>query len=201
LDEELRRRSESLYSSRVYHQKAYEEYGRVLDYLPYGRGMGDRRSRLMGPMVQLIGDKHFTLLEAQLKPGVSAAPQERVYIGKEARDKVLRVTGRIGFNELTATARSELEPTLEKMVSEQESRFIEFFNKSSAVTPRMHALELLPGIGKKSMWQIIEEREKRPFTSFKDLKERVGLIDPIKIIVKRILEELSEESRYKLFIR
>jgi len=201
LDEELRRRSESLYSSRVYHKKAYEEYDRVLDYLPYGRGMGDRRSRLMGPMVQLIGDKHFTLLEAQLKPGVSAAPKERVYIGKEARDKVLRVTGRIGFNELTATARSELEPTLEKMVSEQESRFIEFFNKSSAVTPRMHALELLPGIGKKSMWQIIEEREKRPFTSFKDLKERVGLIDPIKIIVKRILEELSEESRYKLFIR
>ncbi|MEM2964885.1 MAG: DUF655 domain-containing protein, partial [Candidatus Bathyarchaeia archaeon] len=157
----LSRQSESMHSSRVYHQKAYEEYGRVLDYLPYGRGMGDRRSRLMGPTVQLIGDRHFTLLEAQLKPGVSANPQERIYIGKEARDKVLRVTGRIGFNELTAAARSELEPVLEKMVVEQESRFVEFFNKSSAVTPRMHALELLPGIGKKSMWQIIEEREKR----------------------------------------
>lgn len=201
MDDELRRKSESTHASRPYHQKSYEEYGWVLDYLPYGKGMGDRRSRLMGPVVQLIGDKYFTLLEAQLKPGVSATPQERIYIGKEARDKVLRVTGRIGFNELTAAARSELEPALEKMVLEQESRFVEFFNKSSAVTPRMHALELLPGIGKKSMWQIIEEREKRPFTSFKDLKERVGLIDPTKIIVKRILEELSGEPRYRLFTR
>ena len=203
LSGELKRGSSgpSNFPQRFHHHKAYEEHAYVLDHLPYGRGTNDRRVGFMSPVVQLIGDRRFTLLEAQLKPRVSASPQEKLYIGREARDKVLRVVGRIGFNDLTAAARSELEPVLVKIVKEQENKLLDFFNRSSAVTPRMHALELLPGIGKKSMWQIIGEREKRPFISFKDLKERVGLIDPSKIIAKRILDELSAESKYRLFTR
>jgi putative nucleotide binding protein len=183
------------------HHKAYEEYAYVLDYLPYGRGRNDRYTSFISPVVQLIGERHFTLLEASLKPGVSASPHEKLYIGRETRDKVLRVVGRISFNDLTATAKSELESVLEKMVEAEESRFVVFFNNSSAVTPRMHSLELLPGIGKKLMWQIIEEREKKSFISFKDLKDRVGISDPLKIIAKRILEELVGESKYRRFTR
>lgn len=202
LSGELRRSSEpSNLPQRSHYHKAYEEHAYVLDYLPYGRNTYDRRTRFMSPVVQLIGESRFTLLEAQLKPEVSASPQEKLYIGRDARDKVLRVIGRIGFNDLTAAAKLELESVLGILVKEKEHRFIDFFNESSAVTPRMHALELLPGIGKKSMWQIIEEREKKPFINFKDLKERVGVTDPSKVIVKRILDELGGESKYRLFTR
>jgi putative nucleotide binding protein len=65
----------------------------------------------------------------------------------------------------------------------------------------MHALELLPGIGKKSMWQIIDTRENKPFDSFTDIQSRTGISDPTKIIVRRIIEELTGESKYRLFIR
>jgi len=87
------------------------------------------------------------------------------------------------------------------LTKNQEQRFLDFFNQAQAVTPRMHALELLPGIGKKSMWQIVNERERKPFISFKDIRERAGVSDPIKIIARRILEELSQESKYRLFTR
>jgi len=65
----------------------------------------------------------------------------------------------------------------------------------------MHALELLPGIGKKSMWHIIDTREKKPFESFSDIQARAGIPDPVKTIVRRIVEEVTGESKYRLFIR
>jgi putative nucleotide binding protein len=65
----------------------------------------------------------------------------------------------------------------------------------------MHSVELLPGIGKKLMWDILEERRKAPFTSFQDIAERTQIRAPKEIIVKRILMELSAEDKYNLFTR
>ncbi|MEM3608150.1 MAG: DUF655 domain-containing protein [Candidatus Bathyarchaeia archaeon] len=182
-------------------ERIYEEYAYVLDVIPYGRGGRDRGGRLLTSTAQVLGEKYFTLLEVQLRPEAIVDLGEKLYIGKNRREKVLRVIGRIDFRDLTASAKAELETLLERIVSIQEARFLEFFNKSSAVTPRMHALELIPGIGKKSMWQIVKERERRPFSSFIDLKERGGVPDPHKLIAKRILEEVSGSSKYRIFTR
>jgi len=88
-----------------------------------------------------------------------------------------------------------------ELVKTQEKRFVDFFNNSQPVTPRMHSLELLPGIGKKSMWQVVNMRERKPFASYKDIQERTGLSDIPKITSKRIIEELSTDSKYRLFTR
>ena len=153
------------------------------------------------PTVQVIGENFFTLLEAQLKPGATANVRDRLYVGRERREKIDRVVGRVGIEELTIGAQAELQSVIEDIAKSQEKRFVDFFNNSQAVTPRMHALELLPGIGKKLMWQIINQREKKPFASFVDIRERAGITDPAKLIAKRIVEELSGESKYRLFTR
>jgi len=181
--------------------KKYEEYAYVLDYLPYGRTSSDRPRHVAIPTVQVIGESYFTLLEAELKPGAATSPHERIYIGKDRREKVSRIMGRINHEELTATAKAELQPVLEELIKNQELRFLDFFNQAQAVTPRMHALELLPGIGKKSMWQIVNQRERKLFVSFEDIRERTGVSDPTKTIARRIVQELSEESKYRLFTR
>jgi len=62
-------------------------------------------------------------------------------------------------------------------------------------------LELIPGVGKTFMRQIVDNRERQPFTSFGDLQQRVGLREPAKLMAKRIVEELSGGSRINLFIR
>jgi len=62
-------------------------------------------------------------------------------------------------------------------------------------------LELIPGIGKKYMWQVINEREKKPFLSFDDIIKRTELPNPVKLITKRVMEELEGESKYRLFTR
>jgi len=181
--------------------RLYEEYAYVLDFLQFGRPGTDKPRHLALPTVQVIGETYFTLLEAEIRVGTQANLHERVYIGKERREKINRIIGRISYNDLTANAKAELLPVLEDLIANQEQRFVSFFNNSQAITPRMHALELLPGIGKKSMWQIINAREKKPFTNFKDVHERTNVGDPVKVVAKRILDELAGEEKYRVFSR
>ncbi|RLI43349.1 DUF655 domain-containing protein [Candidatus Bathyarchaeota archaeon] len=185
-------------------EKRYEEYAYVLDFLPHGRpGIrpSGRAGYRAGALVQLVGEEFFTLLEAIAKEGVVLKPHDRVYVGKEARREITYIIGRIGYDELTATAKMELPAVIRRIVENREKWFVNFFNTAQAVTPRMHALELIPGIGKKYMWQVINERERKPFESFGDLQKRTELPNPAKLITKRILEELAGESKYRLFIR
>jgi putative nucleotide binding protein len=181
--------------------RLYEEYAYVLDYLQFGRPAGDKPRHLALPTVQVVGESYFTLLEAEVRPGSQVNLHERVYIGKDRREKINRIIGRIGYDDLTANAKAEVLSVLEELIAHQEQRFVAFFNNSQAITPRMHALELLPGIGKKSMWQIINAREKKPFASFKDIQERTSVGDPIKVIAKRIMDELSGGEKYRIFSR
>ena len=91
---------------------------------------------------------------------------------------------------------------VEELVNETPERFIEFFNRAAPLTTRFHQLELIPGIGKKLMWGIIEERKRGPFADFKDLANRVkGLSHPEKNVAKRIVMELEGADRYRVFVR
>lgn len=180
--------------------KRYEEYAYVLDNLPHGRP-GSRPGYRAGALVQVIGEAYFTLLEAISREDVTFKTSDRVYVGKEAREKITYIIGRIGYEELTSNAKMELLGVIEKIVLNRKGWFVNFFNTAQAITPRMHMLELIPGIGKKYMWQILDEREKAPFKSFDDLQQRAEIPNPAKLITKRILEELSSESKYRLFTR
>lgn len=185
-------------------EKQYEEYALVLDFLPHGRPgirVSGRAGYRAGALVQLVGEEFFTLLEALVKDGTSLKPHDRVYVGKNAREEITYIIGRIGYDELTAAARNELPAVISRIVLSREERFLNFFNTARAVTPRMHALELIPGIGKKYMWQVINERETKTFENFDDLQKRTELPNPVKLITKRVLEELAGDSKYRLFTR
>jgi len=185
-------------------EKRYEEHAYVLDFLPHGRPgirISGRAGYRAGALVQLLGEEFFTLLEALVKEGVVLKSHDRVYVGKDAREEITYIIGRVGYDELTAAARMELPAVISRIVLNREKWFVNFFNTARAVTPRMHALELIPGIGKKYMWQVINEREKKSFESFDDLQKRTELPNPVKLITKRILEELAGESKYQLFTR
>lgn len=185
-------------------EKRYEEYAYVLDFLPHGRPgirVTGRVGYRAGALVQLVGEEFFTLLEAFAKEGVVLKAHDRVYVGKDSREEITYIIGRVRYEELTAASKMELPSVISRIVLNREKWFVNFFNTARAVTPRMHALELIPGIGKKYMWQVINEREKKPFESFDDLQKRTELPNPVKLITKRILEELAGETKYQLFTR
>jgi putative nucleotide binding protein len=179
--------------------RKYEEYAYVLDYTQRGKSTTVRGRE--GLIVQGIGEEHLTLLELLGVQNMNFEVGERVYIGREGRDKVISVLGRLDYEYISQSAKNDLPAIVEKIVLQNEMRFIDHINNAQPVTPRIHALELIPGIGKTYMLTIIREREKRKFESFADLQTRVGLRDPAKLIVKRIVDEIAGQARMNLFVR
>jgi putative nucleotide binding protein len=179
--------------------RKYEEYAYVLDYTQRGKSTTVRGRE--GLIVQGIGEEHLTLLELLGVQNMNFEVGERVYIGREGRDKVISVLGRLEYEYISQSAKNDLPAIVEKIVLQNEKRFIDHINNAQPVTPRIHALELIPGIGKTYMLTIIREREKKKFDSFVDLQTRVGLRDPAKLIVKRIVDEIAGQARMNLFVR
>ncbi|MHB8568165.1 MAG: DUF655 domain-containing protein [Nitrososphaerales archaeon] len=187
-----------MYSTPV-QPKKYEEYAYVIDFIPQGKSIIIKERD--GPLVQAIGEERLTLLEILAAGDADFRVGERIPIGKENRSKVVSVLGRLSFDELSAQGLSELHGVIEKMIRENEKRFIEYFNELQPITPRLHALELIPGVGKTFMKQIVNQRDIKKFDNFADLEKRAGIRDPIKLVAKRIIEELSGGSRISIFVR
>ncbi len=176
--------------------KGKEEKAIVLDYLPYGYAL----EKKMMPVAQVLGTEHLTLLEVVPRRGIKLECKEEVYIGEGKRDKIYYILGRLSPEKITETAKSIMIEFIEKKISGDEKKFINFFNTADPINTRLHQIELLPGFGKKHTTAIIEERKKSQFTSFDDLKKRISnLPDPKTAIVKRIINEINGEERYLLF--
>lgn len=174
-----------------------DEFLIVLDFLPTGKP-GDRRSE---PVVQGVGDKFLTLLEVVLKEGIATKSKERLYIGEGKRDQVKYIRSKISFGELTSYAKDVLEEVVTEIVTAEEKRFVDFFNRANALTTRMHSLELLPGIGKKHLWSIISERKNKLFETFDEVRQRIPMVgDPKKMVIKRIMDEMQDKDRHRIFV-
>jgi len=180
-------------------ERIREEYVKVLDYLPEGLTSLPVYKRY--PIGQTVGCEYFVLLEVTPKPGVDLKGHEQVYVGEGERDKVKTIKRRIKYDELTGTAKTELPHIISEIVTENEKKFVDFFNKSKAISLKHHQLELLPKIGKKQLIKLLEEREAEPFSSFEDIDKRVkGLPGAKKLIVERIIEEIEGPAEHRLFV-
>ena len=174
-----------------------EENCIILDFLP--DGYPDRRHA--EPIAQAIGTDFFTLLELIPREDIDLKQGDSIYIGEGKREEIRFIKGQIEFKDLTNMGQSFVEEAVQDIVNNNETKFIEFFNKSSSITPRMHKFQLLPGIGSKHMQGILEERGKKLFESFKDIETRVKLFpNPKRAIIRRILDELKNEEKYYLFV-
>ena len=180
-----------------------EDYVYVLDYLPSGRG--DQPPHRRYPVVYGIGENQFTLLELVPKNNANFSIGDRIYVGKDPvkRQKISKIKGRVNYESLTSTAHGELPYILLDIVHNTKERFLQFYNESPAISTRFHVLELLPGLGKKMMHDILDARRKKPFTSFEEMCERIDFLRaPDKLIAKRIELELSDPNqKYRLFTR
>jgi len=183
-------------------QRKYEEYAWTLAFLPEGSPTDPNPFGQREPVIQAVGEIWFTLLELTPKKGVEVEPLVRIGIGKDNRTVISRIKRRIGFDDLSPTSESVLEDCINEIVKNQEFRFVNWFNKASLVTSRMHSFKLLPGIGTTHLENLLAERNKINFTSFEDIATRTKVSDPKKLIVARIIRELSNpEEKYRLFTR
>ena len=164
----------------------------VLDFLQWGYADDKRPLNQREPVILAVGTDQFKLLELIPKRNYAINLHDKVYIGDGERKVVERVKRRISYDELTNTAKGELEPVISMIIAETEPRFVKFYNEAVPISLKLHMLNLLPGFGKKTLTDTLTERQKKPFESFEDIRSRVKtLAKPEKFILERIMLELE----------
>lgn len=172
----------------------------ILDLLLHGHPEEDRPSWAKKPIAQVLTFPDFVLYEVKINKNSDIKVQEqKTYEGFLNEDKLREVLKKIDLDDLTSTSKALIQPILEQEVLKYEEEFINFFNNSTSITPRMHALKLLPGIGQKHMWEILEARERQKFVTFQDITDRTSISNPAKLISQRIIKELQRDVKYYLF--
>jgi putative nucleotide binding protein len=179
--------------------RKYEEYAYVLDFNSKGRSTTVRGRH--GIIVIAIGEEGLMLLEILGSDNAIFEIGEKIYIGREGRTKVQSVLGKLEYEKISSSAQNEIRSVVETIVENNEERFVNYVNNSQPLTPRKHSLELIPGIGKTYLKVIIEQINKQKFTDYKDMEERAGLKEPIEHISKRIMEEITGETQFHLFVK
>jgi putative nucleotide binding protein len=175
----------------------------VLDVLPHGRSDDDRPRYEKSPLAYALGEENFRLVELRLADGSDVSIGDRVVLAPTDERGDVEEVRDIGYDALSNTALSELEYVVDEIITEHESRFVDFYNEAQPITIRLHQLNLLPGIGKKLRNNILDQRKRGPFEDFEDLEERIsGLHNPKDILAERIMSELRDDDlKYKAFVR
>jgi len=172
----------------------------ILDLLIHGHPEEDKPSWAKIPIAQVLTFSDFVLYEVKVNKNSTIEVQEqKTYEEFINEEKLKEVLKKIDYNDLTSTSKALIQPILESEVIKYEEEFINFFNNSTSITPRMHALKLLPGIGQKHMWEILEARERQKFGTFQDIADRTSISNPTKLIAQRIIKELQRDVKYYLF--
>jgi putative nucleotide binding protein len=177
-----------------------DEFAIVLDYMPMGNPYDKHSFHRSSPIAQGIGTKFFTLVEIIPLKGSMMVIGERIPLSLTPDMPGHRVFDRLLYEDLTSIARENIVKYVRQVVEEKERVFVEFLNIAEAINIRLHSLELLPGIGKKTLTLILEERRKKMFESFDDVRKRLKINDPVKMFVDRIIIELQRNEKYYLFV-
>ena len=119
--------------------RKYEEYAYVLDFSSRGRSKTVRGRE--GIIVTALGEERLTLLEILGLDESEFEIGEKIYIGKEGRTKVQSVLGKLDFEQITDSAQTELNNVVSTIVTNNETRFVNYINNAQPLTPRKHSLE------------------------------------------------------------
>ena len=179
--------------------RKYEEYAYILDYKSRAKSTTVRGRT--GVIIIALGEERLTLLEILGIENSTFDVGERIYIGKEGRTKIESVLGKMDYAKISDSAKNEIPTVVKLIVIKNETKLVNYINKAQPLTPRIHALELIPGIGKTYLGVLIKEREKSLFVSFDDIEKRAGWKEPVNHLSKRIIEEISGETRMNLFVK
>jgi len=179
--------------------RKFEEYAYVLDFDTRGKSQTVRGRD--GIIITAKGEKRLTLLEILGVEDSDFEVGEKIFIGKEGRTKIQSVLGKLDHTKISTNAQNELPNIVEKIVRTNEEYFLDYLNNAQPITPRKHSLELIPGIGKTYLKIMLDQISKKKFTDYNDLENRAGLKEPVKHLTKRIMEEVTGQTQFHLFVK
>ena len=135
----------------------------------------------------------------RLRPKPDSAIQmvgDRIYMGIDhtQRDVVQDVLGFARIRDLSNAASIELPIVIQQIIEESPEVFIQqFFNRAGNLSLKMHAFELLPGVGNKKAMEMVASRGRVGWENFAQLNEDCN-INAAELLAKRFVSEIEDRG-------
>lgn len=135
----------------------------------------------------------------RLRPKPGAALQmvgARIYMGIDhsKREVVQDVLGFARIRDLSNSANQEMPIVIQQIIEDSPEVFIQqFFNRAGNLSLKMHAFELLPGVGNKKAIEMVSSRGRVGWDSFAQLNEDCN-INAAELLARRFVSEIEDRG-------
>lgn len=120
----------------------------------------------------------------------------RLYMGTDhsQREVVQDVLGFARIRDLSNAANQEMPIVIQQIIEDSPEIFIQqFFNRAGNLSLKMHAFELLPGVGSKKAMEMVASRGRVGWDSFQQLNDDCN-INAAELLAKRFVSEIEDRS-------
>ncbi len=150
-----------------------ETHARVLDHQPSG-------------MIQGISEKGLYLIRIRSSVGSTTHLP-----GTVLELENVNVLGMTRHRDLSVMAQSELQEVVKGILSDHPEVCLSFYNRAGNLTLKMHAFQLLDGIGKSKALSMVETRGRTGWETIASLDE-VCQIDAADLLANRLCQEIAD---------
>ncbi|MBS73965.1 MAG: hypothetical protein CMA91_06965 [Euryarchaeota archaeon] len=138
---------------------------------------------------------HVIRLSAKPNKGVQMVGS-RLYMGSDVsqKDVVQDILGFARIRDLSNAANQEMPIVIQQIIEDSPSVFIEqFFNRAGNLSRKMHAFELLPGVGNKKALEMVSKRGRAGWENFAQLDDDCG-INSAELLARRFVSEIEDRN-------
>lgn len=135
----------------------------------------------------------------RLKPKQGSPIQmvgSRIYMGDDPakREVVQDILGFARIRDLSNAASTEMPIIIQQIIEDSPSVFIDqFFNRAGNLSRKMHAFELLPGVGNKKALEMVNKRGRSGWENFSQLDADCA-INGAELLAKRFVSEIGDRN-------
>ena len=120
----------------------------------------------------------------------------RLYMGMDSSksEVVQEILGFARIRDLSNRASAELPVVIQQIINDSPDVFIQdFFNRAGNLSLKMHAFELLPGVGNKKAMEMVQKRGRAGWENFETLDSDCA-INASELLAKRFVSEIEDRG-------
>ena len=150
-----------------------------------------------GGVIVVVTEPALHVIRLRPKPNSGLqAVGARIFMGIDhsKREVVQDILGFARIRDLSNGASTELPIVIQQIIEDSPDVFVQqFFNRAGNLSLKMHAFELLSGVGSKKALEMVASRGRVGWESFAQLDEDCG-INAAKLLAKRFVSEIEDRS-------
>jgi len=150
-----------------------------------------------GGVIVVVTEPALHVIRLRPKPNSGLqAVGARIFMGIDhsKREVVQDILGFARIRDLSNGASTELPIVIQQIIEDSPDVFVQqFFNRAGNLSLKMHAFELLSGVGSKKALEMVACRGRVGWESFAQLDEDCG-INAAELLAKRFVSEIEDRS-------